>query len=134
MPWRHMGDWRCSSTILNLGARWRWVVTFRPAAIFPGKRVPGTYWVEGWVGLRACLNTVEKRREEVFPYRKLNPSCSTRSLLLYWLSYAGSQVMSRKSIFVVLYQCHEPLDLILTYIYSFLLDVKKFWSSLQTFV
>jgi hypothetical protein len=28
MPWRHMGKWRCSSTILDLGTRWRWVVSF----------------------------------------------------------------------------------------------------------
>jgi hypothetical protein len=28
MPWGHMGDWRYSSTILNLGTRWRWVVSF----------------------------------------------------------------------------------------------------------
>jgi hypothetical protein len=26
MPWRHMGEWRYSSTILDLGTRWKWVV------------------------------------------------------------------------------------------------------------
>jgi hypothetical protein len=28
MPWRNMGEWRYSSTILSLGTRWRWVVSF----------------------------------------------------------------------------------------------------------
>jgi hypothetical protein len=34
MPWRHMGDWRYSSTILNLGNRWRWVVSFTPWPLY----------------------------------------------------------------------------------------------------
>jgi hypothetical protein len=25
MPWRHIGQWRCSSTILNLSTKWRWL-------------------------------------------------------------------------------------------------------------
>jgi hypothetical protein len=28
MQWRCMGEWRYSSTILDLGTRWRWVVSF----------------------------------------------------------------------------------------------------------
>jgi hypothetical protein len=28
LPWRHMGEWRYRSTFLDLGARWRWVVSF----------------------------------------------------------------------------------------------------------
>jgi hypothetical protein len=34
-----MGEWRYSSTILGLGARWRWVVSFRPLRLYHrGKR------------------------------------------------------------------------------------------------
>jgi hypothetical protein len=29
-PWRHIGEWRYSSTILDLGTRWRWVVSLTP--------------------------------------------------------------------------------------------------------
>jgi hypothetical protein len=28
MPWRHTEEWRYSSTILDLGTRWRWVVSY----------------------------------------------------------------------------------------------------------
>jgi hypothetical protein len=40
--------------ILNLGARWRSVVSFTPR-----ERAPGTNWIGGWVGPRAGL---EERR------------------------------------------------------------------------
>jgi hypothetical protein len=30
MPWKHMGEWRYSSSIPDLGARQRWVVNFTP--------------------------------------------------------------------------------------------------------
>jgi hypothetical protein len=34
-----MGEWRYSSTILDLGTRWRWVVSFTPWSLYPrGKR------------------------------------------------------------------------------------------------
>jgi hypothetical protein len=35
MPWRHMGEWRYSSTILDIGTRWRWVVSFTPLPLNP---------------------------------------------------------------------------------------------------
>jgi hypothetical protein len=40
MPWRHMGEWRYSCTILlDLGTRWRWVISFTPQPLYPwGKR------------------------------------------------------------------------------------------------
>jgi hypothetical protein len=33
-----------------------------PAALLPGERAPGTRWIVGWVGPRAGLNGVEKRK------------------------------------------------------------------------
>jgi hypothetical protein len=47
-PWRRMGDWRCSSTILDLGTRWRWVVSFTPATLPLGKEPP--YPLDGRLG------------------------------------------------------------------------------------
>jgi hypothetical protein len=51
-----MGEWRYSSTFLNLGTRWRWVVSFTPQLLYPGERAPGTHWIGGWVGPRAGLD------------------------------------------------------------------------------
>jgi hypothetical protein len=33
-----------------------------PTVLFPGKRATGTYWIGGWVGPRADLDDVEKRK------------------------------------------------------------------------
>jgi hypothetical protein len=35
MPWRHMGQWRFSSTSLDLGNRWSWVVSFMSRPLYP---------------------------------------------------------------------------------------------------
>jgi hypothetical protein len=35
-----MGEWRCSSTILDLGTRWRWVVSFTPWPFYPPRKEP----------------------------------------------------------------------------------------------
>jgi hypothetical protein len=42
IPWRyiHMGDWRYSSTILDLGTRRTWVVSFTPRPLYPGGNRP----------------------------------------------------------------------------------------------
>jgi hypothetical protein len=34
MPWSHMGEWWYSSTILHLGTRRRWVVSFTPRPLY----------------------------------------------------------------------------------------------------
>jgi hypothetical protein len=39
--------------ILDLGTRWRWVVSFTPRPFTPGKRDLGTHWIGGSVGPRA---------------------------------------------------------------------------------
>jgi hypothetical protein len=40
MPWRRMGDWRYSSTVLDLSTRWRWVVSFTPQLLYPLGKSP----------------------------------------------------------------------------------------------
>jgi hypothetical protein len=55
-------------------------------------RDPGTHWIGGWVGPRAVLDTVVKRkipssRRESNPK---NPDCPARSPALHRLSYHGS--------------------------------------------
>jgi hypothetical protein len=35
MPWRRVGAWTYSATTLDLGARWRWVVSLRARPLYP---------------------------------------------------------------------------------------------------
>jgi hypothetical protein len=42
------------------------------AALSPGKRAPGTHWIGGWVGARAILDTVVKRKIPS-PHQESNP-------------------------------------------------------------
>jgi hypothetical protein len=51
-----MGECRYSSIILDLGPRWRSMVSSTPMSLYPQGRSPGTHWV----GPRACLGAVEK--------------------------------------------------------------------------
>jgi hypothetical protein len=36
--------------ILDLGTRWRWVVSFTLQPLYPQGRAPCTHWIGGWVG------------------------------------------------------------------------------------
>jgi len=45
--------------ILNLGTRWRSVVSFMFMS-GPREKAPGTHWTEGRTGPRACLDALEK--------------------------------------------------------------------------
>jgi hypothetical protein len=42
----------------------------RPCRLTPGERAPGIHWIGGWVGPRAGLDDVEKRK--FLPYRDLS--------------------------------------------------------------
>jgi hypothetical protein len=57
-----MGEWMYSSTFLDLGTSWTWVVSFTPRQLYPGERAPGTHWIGGWVGPRTSLDDAEKRK------------------------------------------------------------------------
>jgi hypothetical protein len=47
------------------------------AALTPG-RAPGTHWIGGWMGLKASLDVVGKKKN---PCWELNPSCPASSLV-----------------------------------------------------
>ena len=49
-----------------------------PAALYPGKN-PGTNSVGGWVGLRACLDVLEKKKKSFAPTGIRTTDCPTRS-------------------------------------------------------
>jgi hypothetical protein len=59
MQWRHMGKWRYGSTILDLGTRWRWVVSFTPLPLYTRGKSPRypLDWEQGGhtVGLKAVV-------------------------------------------------------------------------------
>jgi hypothetical protein len=44
----------------------------RTGRFAPGEKAPGTHWIEGWVGLRAGLDAVEKKKSPS-PCRESNP-------------------------------------------------------------
>jgi hypothetical protein len=64
-------EWRYRSTILDLGTRCRWVVILTLLLLYSWERAPCTHWIGGWVGPRAGLDAVEKRR--VLPLRGIEP-------------------------------------------------------------
>jgi hypothetical protein len=89
MPREHMREWKYSSTILDPGTGWRWVVSFTPLSLYSwGKSPPVPIeWEAGWV---PKPDWTLWRREKSCPCRESNtgrPSCSPS---LYRLSYSDS--------------------------------------------
>jgi hypothetical protein len=63
----------------------------RPDRITPGERTYGTHWIGGWVGPRAGLDDVEKRKFLILPGLELRPvGRPARSQSLYQLRYPTS--------------------------------------------
>jgi hypothetical protein len=91
-PWRRMGEWMCRSTffLTSALAGGEWSAS-RPGRFTPGERAPGTHWIWGWVGPRAGLDNLEKRKFLTLPGLELWPlSRPARSQPLYRLRYPGS--------------------------------------------
>jgi hypothetical protein len=65
-----MGEWRYRH--LDLGTRWRWVVSFMPR-----ERALSTHWIRGWTCPRASLD-VEKRKK-ILPLSGICPA--------HWYTY-----------------------------------------------
>jgi hypothetical protein len=51
-----------SSTILDLGTRRKRVVGYRPGRFARGEKALSTHCIRGWVGPRADLDAMEKRK------------------------------------------------------------------------
>jgi len=75
-----------TSRILNVGIRWRWVVSFTPRPLYPAGRTPGTHRIQGWVGPSAGLDAVAKRKIPCPSREKNRP---TRCTVTIW-RYSGS--------------------------------------------
>jgi hypothetical protein len=76
MAWRHMGEWRYTPTILNLGTRWKRVVNFTHVPFTHGETAPGT---EGCIDPRADLDSME--RTISCPYQESNRGRKAQSLV-----------------------------------------------------
>jgi hypothetical protein len=64
----------------------------RPCHFTPREKAPGTHWIGGWVGPRAGLDDLEKRKFLTLPGLELRPlSRPARSQSLYQLCYPGSK-------------------------------------------
>jgi hypothetical protein len=83
----HLGDRRYSSySFLTSALEGGEVVSITPRPHFtPGKIVPGTHCIGGWVGPRAGLDA-EVRGKILCPCRGSNLGCPVCSQTLYWLS------------------------------------------------
>jgi hypothetical protein len=66
--------------IHSLGARWRRVVSFTSEPLYPSGKTPDTHWIRGWVGPRAGLDAVVKKKIPS-TCRESKPDCATRSLI-----------------------------------------------------
>jgi hypothetical protein len=66
MPWTCMGDWSYSSAFLDLGTRWKWVVSNMTLPLYFPRNEPPTNWNKSYWTCGAITNeTVEPWRELV---------------------------------------------------------------------
>jgi hypothetical protein len=70
--------------VLDLGTKWRSAVSFTPWPLYPQGKSPGNIWIGGWVGSRAVLDTVVKRKIPS-PRRKSNPKPRLSVQPVAWL-------------------------------------------------
>jgi hypothetical protein len=78
----YWGNGGIAPRILDLGTRWRRGQLHTPVALPPRKEPPGTHWIVGWVGPRAGLDLVMKRKIPC-PCPDSNPDHPARSSALY---------------------------------------------------
>jgi hypothetical protein len=89
----YWGSGSIAPRILNLGTRWRWVVSLTHRPLYPEERTPGTHWVGGWVGPRTGQDAVVKKII-LSPRQELNPGRRARSQALYRLRYPTLQLFN----------------------------------------
>jgi hypothetical protein len=69
------------------------MVSFTPGRFTPGERASGTHWIGGWMGPRAGLDEVERRKILPLPGLEIRPlGRSARSQSLSRLRYHGSHL------------------------------------------
>jgi hypothetical protein len=86
MPWRYIGEWRYSSTILDLDIRSRWVVSFTPRPLYSRGKSPW-YPLDRRLGGPQSWSVPCGVEINLLPLPGIEPRTSIPSL--YWLSYPG---------------------------------------------
>jgi hypothetical protein len=69
-----MGEWRYSSTILDVSIKWEWSA-LRSGRFTSGEKTTGTHMIGGWVVPRASLDAMEKRK--ILPLPGIEPQLSS---------------------------------------------------------
>jgi hypothetical protein len=79
-------------SILNLDTKWRRVVSLTLRPLYLWGRSPLTHWTGGWVGPRASLDLVAKRKKSHHcPTGNWTLVVHLIAQSLYWLSYYTSR-------------------------------------------
>ena len=65
-PVRCCMHFRVAPLIINLGTGRKWTVNFMLRSLYPKGKNPWTPWIECWLGHRAIVDIMEKRRNACF--------------------------------------------------------------------
>jgi hypothetical protein len=93
-PRRHMGEWRYSSTILDSGTRWRWVVSFTPLPLYsreknhrypPDLMLGGPQNLSGRYGGEKNLSPVGNQTQAVQPVARRFTDWASWSEKCQWM-------------------------------------------------
>jgi hypothetical protein len=90
--------------ILNLGTRWRWVVIFTLRPLYLRGKNPGALWIGGWVGPRAGLAVVMKRK--IMAFRDSNPGRPALNLVII----LTRREKSTTRIDIIRYYFHQAME------------------------
>jgi hypothetical protein len=93
------------TTELSRLTKWKWVVSFTPLPIYLWGKALCIHGVGGWVGPRAVLDAVSKRKSHC-PCRDSNPSRPARSLITmltelykkFWFLWKGSKLSTPNTV------------------------------------
>jgi hypothetical protein len=81
------GEWRYGCTFLDLGTRWRWVVSFTSRPLYRGEICP-RYPLDRRLGGPHSRYGSYGEEKKSCPYRETNSCLPARSSSLYRLSYS----------------------------------------------
>ena len=87
-PWRVRGAWSTAPRILNLGTRWRWVVSFMPRPLYPWRKSLHFSLNRRFSEFQSRLGFTEKKN--IFLLPRIKPrffGLPTLVQSLHWLRY-----------------------------------------------
>lgn len=83
------GEWRHSSTVLDLCSRWNWVVSFALLPLYPRGNGPATHYIGGRANTRASLNFMMQRKISYLSWKSNSDWSDVRPYTwsLCWLNW-----------------------------------------------